>query len=102
MEISILACFIAMSGSFKPCPVRTHTTSSPGNLFSFKSFFTPAHEAAEAGSTNTPSFEANSFWASNISSSETVSIKPEDSLTAFIALSQLAGFPIFYSPVAIV
>lgn len=54
----------------------------------------PAMDAAEAGSQNTPSRLAKLFWASVISSSVTLSIRPPDSSLAASARFQLAGFPI--------
>lgn len=55
---------IAVSGSFKPCPVNVQTTVSPFlNIPFLCIFITPAKDAADAGSQNTPSFEARSLYA---------------------------------------
>ena len=54
----------------------------------------PATPAAEAGSTNTPSFAESQRWASRISSSVTESIIPPDSSRAASACSHEAGLPI--------
>ena len=51
-------------------------------------------DAALAGSTNIPSFEAKSLWARRISLSDTVSAVPRDSLMAGSTLVQLTGEPI--------
>ena len=53
--ITGLARFIAVCGSFSPWPVSTHTTRPSAPLAS-----SPATDAAEAGSQNTPSREASS------------------------------------------
>ena len=45
---------IAQSGSFKPFPVRTHTTVDPFWIL-FLFFINPATDAALAGSQKTPS-----------------------------------------------
>src|SRR5207245_8953311 len=48
-------------------------------------------DAALAGSTNIPSFEAKSLWARRISLSDTVSAVPRDSWMAGGILVQLTG-----------
>ena len=62
---------------------------------------TPAIEAAEAGSQNTPSRAATILYVESISSSDTMPITPPDSSLAATAPSQDAGFPILMA-VAIV
>ena len=48
---------IMVSGSFRPLPVHMHTTRSSLSMTpSARSFLSPATDAAEAGSTQTPSF----------------------------------------------
>src|SRR5690606_26282937 len=84
----------AVSGSFSPCPVSTHThrlrrSTSPACTAARS----PATLAADAGSQNTPSRRATSRYASRISASETVRNEPADSRTAATAVSQLAGRP---------
>ena len=50
---------IAVSASFKPCPVSVHTTVSPScKTPAWCNFATPATDAADAGSQNTPSVAA--------------------------------------------
>ena len=80
----------AVSGSFSPWPVSTHTSSAApaGGDFS-----TPATHAADAGSQNTPSCEASQRCASMISRSLTASIRPPDSSSAATASCQRAGLP---------
>ena len=51
--ITGLARFMAVCGSLRPWPVSTHTTRPSAPLAS-----SPATDAAEAGSQNTPSREA--------------------------------------------
>src|SRR2546423_2832226 len=79
----------AVCGSFRPCPVSTHTTRPDAPYFS-----SPATDAADAGSQKTASREPSSEYASRISSSVTALISPRDDVTASIASSQRAGFPI--------
>ena len=86
MSISASTCFglvhasIAVFGSLSKWPVTTQVTVSPlSTTPSSHNFLRPAIEAAEAGSTPIPSYLANNFWASNISSSLTVSEYPSDS-----------------------
>src|SRR5215212_9080471 len=51
----------AVSGSFSPCPVRTHTIVAPGSIRPCAaSLRIPATDAAEAGSTKMPSKRARS------------------------------------------
>jgi len=53
---------MALSGSFKPWPVRVQTTVSPAAMTPcFFIFMAPARLAALAGSQNTPSLEATSL-----------------------------------------
>ena len=80
----------AVWGSFNPWPVRTHTTREPSGT---PCFSTPATDAAEAGSQNTPSDAPRNSYAARISSSVTARIAPRDAVTAFIASSQRAGLP---------
>ena len=62
-----------VSGSLRPFPVQMHTTlSSLSTMPSARSFLSPATDAAEAGSTQTPSLLPRSCWALMISSSVTV------------------------------
>src|SRR6266496_2131599 len=85
----------ATDGSFKPSPVVTHTTRSDrSTLPASRLFLRPAMDAALAGSTNIPSFDAKSLWARRISLSDTVSAVPRDSLMAGSTLVQLTGDPI--------
>jgi len=57
--ISTVEAFTAVSGSFKPLPVSTATTWLPFGIEPFSTdWITPAIEAAEPGSANTPSFAA--------------------------------------------
>src|SRR3989338_8127950 len=52
-------CFMAVSGSFKPWPVKTQTIVEPsGILPALCNFKVPATEAAEAGSQKMPSLAA--------------------------------------------
>lgn len=72
--IGLGALAIIVSGSLRPLPVQMQTTRSsfamtPDPL----SFFSPATEAADAGSTHTPSFLPSRDWAAMISASVTVS-----------------------------
>ena len=53
------AFLIAQSGSFKPFPVKMHTILDFGLIISFN-FISPATDAADAGSQNTPSSSAKS------------------------------------------
>ena len=94
--------FIALSGSFKPFPVKVQVIVAPSLTRPFLlALIKPATDAALAGSHRTPSVLANSLYASIISSSDTKSITPPDLSLAFSAFSQLAGFPILIA-VAIV
>ncbi len=62
-----------VSGSFRPLPVQMHTTRSSLSMTpSARSFLRPATDAADAGSTQTPSLLPRSCWAAMISSSVTV------------------------------
>src|SRR5207247_955743 len=80
---------------FRPLPIVTHTTRSDRSILPASRFFLrPAIDAALAGSTNIPSFEARFLWASRISLSETVSAVPWDSLIAWSTFIQLTGDPI--------
>src|SRR5947208_12852449 len=79
---------IAVVGSFSPCPVSTQTTVPSAPYFN-----NPATHAADAGSQNTPSFIPRNAYASRISASETARIWPRELVTASIASSQRAGFP---------
>lgn len=50
-------CLIAVSGSFKPLPVTVHTITEPSAILpALMSRIAPPIEAAEAGSTKTPSY----------------------------------------------
>ncbi len=85
----------AVVGSLSPLPVRTQTTvasrsSSPART----ALATPATEAADDGSQNTPSSRARSRCAARISSSVTASMRPPDSSRAAIASVHEAGLPI--------
>ena len=85
----------AVDGSLRPLPVSTHTTvasasSSPARA----ALATPASDAADDGSQNTPSSLATSRWAARISSSVTASMRPPDSSRAAIASVHEAGLPI--------
>src|SRR5271156_2688315 len=82
---------MARSGSLRPLPVRTQTTVEEGGTPTLRS---PATEAADAASQNTPSSEARNRYAPRISSSVTASMEPPDSLAAAVAPYQDAGFPI--------
>ncbi len=87
----------AVSGSLRPCPVRTQTTVSGLSIPSTTGrpwLRMPATDAAEAGSQKTPSFEASQWYASRICSSVTAATRPREVLKAFIASSQRAGLPI--------
>ena len=53
----------------------------------------PATEAAEPGSTNTPSREDTSRWAARICSSVTAWMRPPDSSRAATACGHEAGLP---------
>src|SRR5919106_3292555 len=56
-----LTLLIARSGSLRPDPVMTHTTRCPLKFKPWRTIFIkPATEAADAGSPNTPSWEAMS------------------------------------------
>src|SRR5206468_3259969 len=57
---------IAVVGSFSPCPVRTQTTVPSAPYLS-----SPATDAADAGSQNTPPFIPRNAYASRISASDT-------------------------------
>src|SRR3954452_6866698 len=87
-EITPGARSIAVVGSFSPCPVSTQTTVPSTPYFN-----RPATDAADAGSQNTPSFIPRNAYASRISASETARIWPRELVTASIASSQRAGFP---------
>src|SRR3954469_15090429 len=80
--------FRAVCGSFSPWPVSTQTTRPDAPYFR-----SPATDAAEAGSQKTPSRAPSSAYASRISSSLTARISPRDEVTASIASSHRAGFP---------
>ena len=67
---SALEYLIALSGSFKPFPVKIQTIFAPG-LICDLTFISPATEAAEAGSAKIPSLDARSLYALTISSSVT-------------------------------
>ena len=54
---------------------------------------TPANEAFDPGSAKTPSVFANNLYACKISSSDTISISPQDCSAASTAYDQLAGLP---------
>ena len=82
-DVDTAHCLIAVSGSFKPCPVKVHTATLPeGILPSFQSWISPAKEAAEAGSQNTPSCSANNFCVCSICASLHSANQPSDSLLA--------------------
>ena len=82
---------MAMSGSFNPCPVSTHTTVAPSGTPSRNA---PATDAADAGSQNTDSSSARMRYAARISSSVTALMLPPLSLAAAVAPYHDAGFPI--------
>ena len=61
-------CLIAVSGSFNPLPVTVHTMTEPSAILpALISRIAPPIEAAEAGSTNTPSYIDSKRCASKIS-----------------------------------
>ena len=60
--MSVVLCLIAMSGSFKPCPVKVQTIILPLEILPcLISCKAPVTEVADAGSQKTPSAEASSF-----------------------------------------
>src|SRR5271166_1229969 len=92
--IVLLKFFSAVSGSFRPWPVSVHTTTEPGLSSPAPAYLSsPATDAADAGSANTPPL-AISRYAARISESVTMSIIPPDSSRALVAPFQLAGLPI--------
>ncbi len=97
--------FITAAISFNPWPVNVQTIVAPsgrdrtGQLpqaRSLQHFNNPATAAALAGSTKSPSLHASHRWAERISASDTISIEPQDSLKADLAIFQLAGLPILF------
>jgi len=85
---------MALSGSFRPCPVRVQTSLCPARKNpSAPNFITPAIEAADAGSQKIPSVSATILYASRISASLTMRMSPADSSRAASACFQEAGFP---------
>ena len=89
-QISITVC-----GSLRRCPVVMQTMVSSLSIMPIStSFFSPATEAALAGSTPMPSSLARSFWAARISSSVTDSAVPPVSRIALRAFLAFTGFPI--------
>src|SRR5690606_14451133 len=81
-------------GSLSPCPVTVQTTRDPGaSPPAAATLSRPATDAAEAGSTKTPSRVDSSRCAARISSSVTASIRPPDSSRAASAWLQDAGLP---------
>ena len=77
---------MAVSGSFRPLPVSTHTTRSPlVNLPAACALMRPATLDAEDGSQNTPSCAASMRYAARISSSVTASTWPPESFMAVMA-----------------
>src|SRR5512141_872627 len=88
-------CAMALSGSFRPCPVSVQTSRCPLRKNpSVPNFITPATEAAEAGSQKIPSVSATILYASRISASLTIRMRPPDSSRAASACLQEAGLPI--------
>src|SRR5208283_3941559 len=92
--IVLLKFLSAVSGSFRPWPVSVHTTTEPGLSIPAPAYLSsPATDAADAGSANTPPL-AIKRYAARISESVTMSIIPPDSSRAVVAPFQLAGLPI--------
>ena len=69
--------------------MSTQTTRPSAPFFS-----SPATDAADAGSQNTPSRAPSSEYASRISASDTARTSPREAVNTFIASSQRAGLPI--------
>ena len=87
-------CPMAVSGSFRPLPVRTIVTVMPsGRRPCPLSLTRPASGAQDAGSAKTPPSLARSRWALRISPSDTALNSPPDSCTAARARCALTGFP---------
>lgn len=86
---------MALSGSFRPCPVSVQTRRCPSRKNrSAPNFITPAIEAADAGSQKIPSVSATILYASRISASLTMRMSPPDSSRAASACLHDAGLPI--------
>jgi len=88
-------CFMAISGSLMPLPVKVQTMVLPSGIFPvLMSCKAPANEVAEAGSQNTPSYCDNIFCAAKICSSLNLSNQPPDCFCTFQAKSHDCGLPI--------
>ena len=86
---------MAVSGSFRPLPVTVHTITEPSLILpALMSRIAPPIDAADAGSTNTPSYIESMRCASKISASVSSSNQPSESRTTALAWFQLCGLPI--------
>src|SRR4029453_13569613 len=74
--------FIAVCGSLRPCPVSTHTTRPSAPFFK-----SPATDAADAGSQNTPSLAPSSAYASRVSGADAAPTSPPRGAQGRIAAS---------------